>query len=61
MTFKKLNFEYKHLDWILQMYEQYDDEEIGALDEDDIAGCVPQNSDLLNNALDEFEEQMKQV
>ena len=43
------------------MYEQYDDEEIGALDEDDIAGCVPQNSDLLNNALDEFEEQMKRV
>ncbi len=44
-----------------QIYEQYDDEEIGALDQDEIRGFAGADSQLLNNALEEFEQQMKQV
>ena len=44
----------------LQLYEQYDEEEIGALDHEDIGGCLPENSKVLNNLLDEFEEQQTQ-
>ena len=39
-----------------QLYEEYDDEEIGALDHDDISGCVQQGSHLLNTALEDFEK-----
>ena len=40
---------------LLQLYEQYDDEEIGALDQDEIAGYVPPESEVLQQALQEFE------
>ncbi|KAK2189971.1 hypothetical protein NP493_92g04000 [Ridgeia piscesae] len=38
-----------------KLYEQYDDEEIGALDQDEIAGYVPPESEVLQQALQEFE------
>jgi hypothetical protein len=38
---------------ILQLYEQYGDTEIGALDHEDIDGC--QGSHVLDSILEEFE------
>lgn len=44
-----------------KVYEEYDDDEIGALDQEDIGGFVSQDSELLNNCLEEFEQkQMRQ-
>ncbi|XP_022914671.2 protein LTV1 homolog [Onthophagus taurus] len=40
-----------------KMYEGYDENEIGALDCEDIEGFVPQNSDILLQYADEFEKQ----
>ena len=42
-----------------QLYEQYDDDEIGALDNEDIEGRVDANSELLNNVMEDFEKQQK--
>ena len=42
---------------VLQLYQQYDDEDIGALDQDDIAGHVQSESQVLQNVLQEFEMQ----
>ena len=39
----------------LQLYEQYDDSEIGALDHEDIDGCVQQGSHMLDTILEDFE------
>ena len=41
---------------IPQIYEQYDEEEIGALDHEDISGHIPADSILLSSVLDEFEK-----
>ncbi|KAI0225497.1 hypothetical protein LSAT2_023743 [Lamellibrachia satsuma] len=40
----------------MTLYEQYDDEEIGALDQDEIAGHVQPESEVLQQALNEFEK-----
>ena len=44
-----------------QLYEQYDDDDIGALDQEDIAGCVSTSSKLLDSVVEEFEEKTKEV
>lgn len=41
------------------MYEGYDENEIGALDCDEIEGHVPENSDLLLQYAQEFEKQRR--
>ncbi|KAK3089237.1 hypothetical protein FSP39_002023 [Pinctada imbricata] len=40
-----------------KLYEQYDDSEIGALDQDDIDGSVQQGSHMLDSILEDFEKQ----
>jgi len=46
--------------WLyLQLYEGYDDSEIGALDQDDIEGCLQHGSTVLNSLIDEFEKTQK--
>ena len=44
-----------------QMYEEYDDNEIGALDEDEIEGAVDNSKELLNSVLEEYERDKKQA
>jgi protein LTV1 len=46
---------------MLQFYEQYNDDEIGALDHEDIGGCVKSDSQVLTQAMEEFEKQQKQL
>ena len=43
------------------MFEQYDDDEIGALDQDDIGGCLTTSSKVLTSVMDEFEEKTKEM
>ena len=43
------------------MYEEYDDNEIGALDEDEIEGAVDNSKELLNSVLEEYERDKKQA
>lgn len=47
--------------YVLQLYEEYDDSEIGALDQDEIEGSLAQGSTVLNSLIDEFEEKQKQM
>lgn len=42
-----------------KLYEEYDDAEIGALDQEEIDGSIHQNSTILNALMDEFEKQQK--
>ncbi|KAK2141617.1 hypothetical protein LSH36_1068g00008 [Paralvinella palmiformis] len=42
-----------------KLYEQYDDEEIGALDHEEISGCVKPDSQILANVIEEFEKQQQ--
>ncbi|XP_013421817.1 protein LTV1 homolog isoform X2 [Lingula anatina] len=44
-----------------QLYTAYGDDEIGALDNEDIEGRLQQGSEVLNDILDEFEKQQAQV
>uniref|UniRef100_X1ZD67 Protein LTV1 homolog n=1 Tax=Capitella teleta TaxID=283909 RepID=X1ZD67_CAPTE len=44
-----------------KLYEQYDDTEIGALDHEDIAGCMLTESALLNSMVEEFEDSKKVI
>ena len=39
-----------------KIYEEYDDLEIGALDHDEIEGYVPEQSAVLTQAINEYEE-----
>jgi len=39
----------------LQLFEGYDDSEIGALDSEDIDGSLQQGSTVLNAIMDEFD------
>lgn len=43
-----------------KLYQEYDDTEIGALDQEEIDGSIQQGSQVLNKLLDEFEEQQQQ-
>ncbi|XP_070555780.1 LOW QUALITY PROTEIN: protein LTV1 homolog [Ptychodera flava] len=43
-----------------KVYEQYDDDEIGALDHEELAGNIHTDSDLLQSVLSEFERQQKE-
>lgn len=43
------------------MFAAYDDADIGALETEEIEGTLPLESDLLKNATDEFESNMKRV
>ena len=43
------------------MFEQYDDTEIGALDQEEISGFIKDNDLLLNDALEEWEKAKQQV
>lgn len=38
------------------MYEEYDDAEVGALDQEDIDGTIQQGSAVLDALVDEFEK-----
>lgn len=42
-----------------KLFEEYDDTEIGALDEEDIDGSIQQNSTVLNTLMEEFEQQQR--
>lgn len=42
------------------MYEQYEDTEIGALDNDDVDGYVAQGSHMLDTILEDFEKQQEE-
>lgn len=42
-----------------KLYEQYDEEEIGALDQEDIGGNVTQQSKLLDSVMEEFEKEQE--
>jgi len=42
-----------------KLYEGYGDEEIGALDQEEIDGTIRQGSEVLTNIMDEFERQQK--
>ena len=41
------------------MFAEYDDSEIGALDHEDIDGCIKQGSTVLNNILAEFQKEQE--
>jgi len=43
-----------------KLYEQYDDDEIGALDHEDLGGNIQPDSDLLSAVLNEFEKKQKE-
>lgn len=45
--------------FVFQLYEEYDDTEIGALDQDEIEGSLQQGSTMLNSLIDEFEKEQK--
>lgn len=53
-------FHDQHPVGLFQLYEEYDDSEIGALDQDEIEGSVQQGSTVLNSLIEEFEETQKQ-
>lgn len=42
-----------------QLYEQYEDTEIGALDNEDVDGYVGQGSHMLDTILEDFEKQQE--
>ena len=44
---------------VLQFYEQYDEDEIGALDNQDIGGVIKSDNLILTQAMEEFEKQQK--
>ena len=44
---------------LFQIYEEYEDMEIGALDQDEIEGYVNDESLVLKQVLDEFEEKTR--
>ena len=41
----------------LQLYEEYQDYEIGALDHEEIDGTIQQGNKVLDAALEEFEQE----
>ncbi|XP_006822649.1 protein LTV1 homolog isoform X2 [Saccoglossus kowalevskii] len=43
-----------------KLYEEYEDDEIGALDHEELAGRIQPDSDILNAVLGEFEKHQKQ-
>ncbi|XP_077991122.1 protein LTV1 homolog isoform X2 [Glandiceps talaboti] len=43
-----------------KIYEQYDDDEIGALDHEEVAGNIQPDSDLLSAVLSEFEKKQRE-
>ena len=47
--------------YIIQLYAEYDEDNIGALDHEEIMGSVQQGSELLNNILEDFEKTNKKV
>ena len=44
---------------MFQVFEQYEDEEIGALDHEEIEGALSEKNDLMEDILQEFEETQK--
>lgn len=44
-----------------QIYEAYDDDEIGALDDHDITGCITDTGTLLDSLVDDFQQQQQQM
>lgn len=46
--------------FLLQLYEQYEDTEIGALDNEDVDGFVGQGSHMLDTILEDFEKQQEE-
>ena len=50
----------EHVLLFLQMYAAYDEDEIGALDCDEIEGYIAPNSDLVLQCATEFEKQQNE-
>lgn len=46
---------------LFQLFEEYDESEIGALDHEDIDGRVEPSSQILDSVLDEFEKEQAKV